>query len=57
MKFEPDAVIGQKRALCTGLILVPGEEWFREGVAGGGFVNLSGPITQISFDKIRLKCK
>jgi hypothetical protein len=37
-------------------ILVPGEEWFREGAAGGGFVNLSDFI-QIYFDKIRLKCK
>jgi len=56
MKFEPDAVIGQKRALCTGLILVLGTEWFWEGVAGGRFVNLSDFI-QISFDNIMLKCK
>jgi hypothetical protein len=34
-----------------------GEEWFWAGIAGGRFVNPSNPITQISFDKIRLKCK
>jgi hypothetical protein len=46
----------RKPAIQALYILVPREEWFWEGVAGGRFVNLSD-FTQISFDKIRLKCK